>query len=112
MKIYNKKEFYELPENTLYVDYEPYVFYDFKIKGKSIRNDEGKYIDFFYCPLLQFKNQDCQDYFQCQLDKYEHVPLNIEYIERDALFNDEDKYAVFDKEDILALINTLKGVLK
>jgi hypothetical protein len=113
MRIVDRKAFLSLPPNTLYCKYSSLGSYgDVCIKtGVSGRND------WYYSELTGWVVgvENSQEYFNTmQLAEKEgkefRFDLNIEA--RDGLYEEDEMFAVFDKEDISRMINKLNQLIK
>ena len=113
MKIVNKMEFYALPKGTLYSDYSPYIFNDLKVKQSTIY-DESKPIDFIYESLIGNIDADSSGHFVDMLDDAEKnknsLPMDFECSERDGLFEEEQLFAIYEKNDLEDFIKKLKSL--
>jgi len=108
MKIVNRKEFLECKEGTLFSKYEPCVFEFLCIKGKTI----GECNDFFYQSIHNSISCNNSDEFMELLEKSkkEKISLKMDFnIEgRDACFDDYQLFVIWEKEDVIKLIERLK----
>jgi len=106
MKIINRKDFLKLPANTLYQDYRPCIFGSLSIKGDSIGE-----IDFWQANLEScidcFDTGDMVDTLNNAEKTGESIKLDIGIESREAMFDDKQLYAVWEKHDVLALIDAL-----
>jgi len=108
MKIINREEFLRLPENTLYSKYTPYIIEKFEIKGEST-----EYGDFY-------SQQIVDGFDECEYSKaLEYAEQNGSSVKmyfycpgRDDCMNEDQLFAVWDNEDVLALIERLKLCVK
>lgn len=112
MKVVNRKEFLEL-ENVLYCKYTSLgVCEGVSIKEGTV-NYKGKNIDFFYIPLFGSYGLDFFQY--CALrPAFDGGEINIpmEFVgERDGLFEEDEKYLIFEKEDIRLAIKALQELV-
>jgi len=98
MKIVSKQEFYKLPSGTLYSDYNPCIFDGLKIKGDTI--GDGSPIDYFY--------QDLIGNVEATSDPRD-IAFMLDFCceERDGLYDNNATYAIYAKEEILALANKI-----
>jgi hypothetical protein len=110
MKIVDLAEFLKQPEGTVFSKYEPCVFGDICVKGKSHEND------FYYQPLNGAIKADSITNFYDNLAYIEvnkteiELDFNHPFIER--TFNkDEQRFAVWSKEDVLQLAKRLELAL-
>ena len=119
MKIYNLKEFLKLPENTLYCEYNDdinsYVALDhFQLKGETLLTDKKEPWDFMTTRHLS-KSFDATDYVEeekiwLSLEENKEVPLSLEF-NRDASYDPDQLYLVYDKKDVTTLISALQKCL-
>jgi len=112
MKIITKQEFYKLPAGTLYCDYQPYAFGELKIKGETIIID-GEPIDHRYGNLrgqVFEGDRQAEDILDEALRTRKDIVMEIVDQEdwRDGLYNEEQLYAVYSKEEIKGLIKILE----
>jgi len=113
MKIVNKNEFYLLPAGTLYSNYERYGF-----KGLMVKQDtlyyENKPIDFLYDDLIGNIDVQNSDEFIDKLDEAEinktSLTLDFDCTERDGLYEDEQMFAIYEKNDLKCFIEKLKTI--
>lgn len=114
MKIVNAEEFLKLPEFTLYCKYEPCIYQgNMCIKLESIY-DGDESIDFFYQTIDQVQHQDSDDWFE-KLDEMEEkgssFPVDKENSSRDGCYDKDQLYMIYEKEDVLAIIEMLISCL-
>lgn len=114
MKIVNKEEFYNLPKGAVYSDYEPCVFSGLYIKQGNIHS-RTEPIDFVYKDLIGNIDSDDTNHFVGILDdaliNKSSLPLHFNSMERDGLFDSNQLFAVYEKEDLEELIKELKNSL-
>ena len=106
MKIVDRKTFIDFPENTLFSKWEPCNFGPLTIKGKSWEQD--------------FLKQQIADTVKCNdsvgfVDLCYHaartgesISLDFDCQGRDGMFDNKQLFAVWEREDVLALIERLK----
>lgn len=115
MKIINKSEFYALPIDTLYSDYDPCCFRDLKIKKETLYSHNIP-IDFCYKSLIGNVNynntSEYIDLLEEAKNKKLSIKLDFECEERDGLYKKEQFFAVYEKEDVLLFIKELQGLIK
>ena len=107
MRIVNRKEFLAMPSGTVYCKYERMgIMGDLCIKYKSLPSD------WYYLAIADF--DDCNDSveFTEKLDQMEKdskvsYPLNCDTTERDGLFEDDEKFMVYEDIDVMHMINIL-----
>lgn len=113
MKILNRDKFIQLPENTLYTEYQPCNFGNLTIKGTSMIWDHGN----------DYQTQEIHDAIKCGgsdeffdiLDKAEKseesMEMDFDCQGRDGCYEMDQLYAVWEKKDIEQLIDRLKKCL-
>ena len=106
MRIVNRKEFLELPSGTVFSKYKPCIFDGLYIKSYSIGTN-----DFLYQSLIG--NIKCSDGVEFSdilfsaVEKQSNIELDFELPERDGLFDDEQLFAIYSKDDVTELVITL-----
>lgn len=114
MKIVNKKEFYELPNGTLYSHYDPCVFSGLMIKGDTIRKrlSESPF-DFYYEDLIgNVEYDDSGEFVDTITEAKENktvFALDFECVQRDGLYEDNALYAVYSSEEVALLSNKIQN---
>lgn len=113
MRIVNRKTFLELPANTLFAKYEPYVFGPLEIKGETCFVDGAAINDFSTTgPLAEAI--DCMSSHELvellrEAEMFGNsVDMDFAAEGRDGLFEDGQLFAVFDSADVSKLIERLK----
>lgn len=110
MRIVDKKEFLTLPEGTVYSGYQPCVFDGLFIKGETWDND---FLENNLIAELDCSGSDERfDILSKVENTGESFKLDFDCYGREGLFDDEMKYAVYEKEDVEGLIKTLQESLK
>ena len=107
MKIYKYKEFKKLPIGTLFSYYKHCSFRDIFIKESS--KDYGD-IDFMYSSIVgAIEDESSEDFVdKCEkMENGESVSVDFDSVEREGLFDEEQLYAVYEKEDVEKLIDRL-----
>ena len=105
MKIYKRSEFLKLPEGTIFTKFN--------------QNDNRLYCKTtsFECMDTDWGEQDLITEIDIPLHKYdnieqlEHFDTDLNLCGRNGMFNDEDKFIVWDKKDITKLRDYLTHVL-
>jgi hypothetical protein len=108
MRIVSKKEFMKLPIGTVWSYYEPCVFRDLNIKVSDLSEWET---DFLYDGVIgKIDVQSSEDFTnKCELmEKGESVPMDFEQTSREGLFDDDQLFAIYEKEDVEKLIIRLQ----
>ena len=104
MKIVDLKAFRDLPEGTIASKYDPCIFGDLFIKGRTME------VDFILTYLTNEIEANSSDERFDKLDaceKGESVAMSFDESMRDGCFDDDQLFAVWDKPDIEGLIATL-----
>lgn len=106
MKIVNLEQFLKMPNGTVFSKYEPCYF-----NGLMIKDMNSGEIDFYYMSLIgNVDSTHTGDFF----DKCEEaqktgrsLKLDFDVIERNAMYNKNQLFAVYEKEDIEGLVKSL-----
>jgi hypothetical protein len=114
MKIVTRAQFMEYPAETVFCTYAPCYFGDLQIKGDTIISD-GKPIDWFYQPIsdaVEAKDSgEWADKLITSAKSGESLTFDFECESRDGLFEDEQLYAVWEPQDVAALVKRLQRCL-
>jgi len=106
MKIVNRKTFLALPENTIFSKYDSYCFGNLCIKDETWSND------FIFLSFHDaIKNESSSEFFDILKEKSktgEHIEMDFESYGRDGFFDEDQLFAIWEKEDIVNLIEILK----
>ena len=105
MKLVNYREFLTLPSGTLFSKYEPFVFGPLCIKEASIPHD------FFYQSLvdsIQFTGEPTDAFRQLG----EEIPVDMNLLERDGYFDEDQLFVVWSHTDVDQLIKRLQSTQK
>ena len=109
MKIINRKEFLEMPKGTVYSKFEPCIFGDICIKEESLEND------WFYQDIVDAIDVNDSGEFGevlCRAEKTrESIPMDFYCISRDGLFDNDQLFSVWEKKDVVALIERLRHTI-
>lgn len=104
MKILNRKEFLLLPENTLFAKYHPCVIGELAIKGETFGND-------FYVQSIadSIEANDTGEFIEklAAAENGEDIRLDLNCEGRDGMFDDDQLFMVYDKQDVEAIIKRL-----
>lgn len=100
MRIVDRKTFLQLPKGTVYSKFNPSIFYELNVKTSNPEDEWGN--DWVHIPLIEGfikgdRNHIDYDYFEFDLD------CSV----RDGSYEEEQLFAVYDKNDILKLIARL-----
>ena len=102
-KIINRTDFLKMPANTIYREYKPCIMGDLEIKGDSLEND-------FWVQRLDDTNTDDVEEMIKMLDSGV-VEFDLECESRDAMFNDDQLYLVYERKDVEQLFNRISECL-
>lgn len=121
MKIVNAEEFLKLPKFTLYCEYMPCVYEsNMCIKLESLYSEychdmpDGVYMDFFYQTIDTVENKGSEDWLK-KLDEMKEkgssFPVDKDNSSRDGGYDNDQLYMIYEKEDVIAIIEMLKQCL-
>ena len=109
MKIVNRKIFLKLPAGVLFSKYVPCIFDDLCIKGDTSGEN-----DFWAQPIAGAVACNDTDEFIDVLNAAEsgsRFALDFECEYRDGLFDADQLFAVWELQDVIALISRLQKLL-
>ena len=109
MKIVDRKTFMELPAGTLCAEGEPAVFGDLFFKGETLRRDNGVPFDYLRIGLYAFDHSQWDDMFENGTSRYFNT---AESHIRDACFNLDARYLVFEKYDLECLKDLIEKAIE
>jgi len=104
MKIIKRDGFLQLPTGTIYCKYQPCVFDSLCVKGETLGNN------YWYFSELH-GNIDTGDDNYIEESTYGNLRNDTEELYRDGLCDEEQLFAVYDKDDIIQLIDKLQECL-
>lgn len=115
MRIVDRKTFLDMPAGILFSKYQPHYFTELSIKGESWlgSSSPGVYGDFISLDLLGIHGKNWEgggDYFdwlEAMISGSPSGPLDFECGGRDALFDADQLFAVWEKPDIEGLMRLL-----
>lgn len=114
MKIVDRKTFLAMPSEVLFAKYAPCYFEALMIKGDTISHD-GSDIDFFYQDIVSaIKSTGSDDW----TNKLFHsaatsgnLAMDFDCQGRDGCFEADQLFAVFEPQDVVALIARLQRTI-
>lgn len=108
MKLLNRTEFLEMPENTLFSNYDNGNIEGLNIKGESLSND------FCYGDIIFSVENNGNDLFYVidEIERGKSFPVDLNSYAREGLFDDSLQYIVWENDDIKALISKLNKCVK
>lgn len=113
MRIVDRKTFLSMPNGTVYCKFDPAIFRDMAVKEGVI----GESSDFLYQDLTpaQFEgDRGSEDHFDTLLAMQESgksAALEFNCTSRDGLFDADQLFAVFERQDVERLIACLQEAL-
>lgn len=120
MKILNRKDFLALPKGVLYSNYNEYTreVYELHIKDETSVSPEGvddwvfldlggSPTDYNYYPSSEQRGKEHRD----SLKNGTSFDFEYDGYERDGNYNEEEFFAVYEKEDLTKLIDLLGGLI-
>jgi len=108
MKIVNRDTFLSMPPNTVYANYKPCFFGEICIKGETLNND------FSFQSLLNIKSESSEEFISILEDARANgnsFQLDLDCEGRDGLFDKDQLFAIFEKQDVIMLIDRLSECL-
>lgn len=120
MRIVGFREFLQLPDGTVYADFDPMIFSGLNVKRDSLKNsDESGRIycnDFLYdsihCAVeSDSSGQRVDMMFDAMKDSSKSLSLDYDCTSRDGLYDAGHLFAVFEKQDVIGLIEKLQWAL-
>lgn len=110
MRIVNREEFLKLPSDTLFSLYTPQYFGEIMIKGDTIWPNDFRYQDINEAVDCRSSNEFTEILYSAE-EKGTSFKMNFERWSRDGLYDNDQLYAVWDDEDVKALIVRLNKVV-
>lgn len=111
MKIVDRQTFLALPANTLYSKYEPCIFSDIQIKGNTCTSGNDFYYQDIASAIENESSEDFWDTLKLALENKVSLTMDFEYEGRDCLYDAKQLFAVWEKQDVVKLINRLQECL-
>jgi hypothetical protein len=125
MKIYNKKEFFKLQTPIIFSRYIDGTFQGLYYCTDFLQGERGEFIDYVTVDLLCAgimpkltdetlksyklrKQHQPDDFGYAFIESGSEFELDLDCGGRDGLFDDEEKFVVYHKADLLSLINKLQ----
>ncbi|MES2864097.1 MAG: hypothetical protein V4666_08265 [Bacteroidota bacterium] len=112
MKVVNKNTFYDLPSGTVYSMYEPMNIFGLKIKGNTLRHGHNNLpYDYTYVDLVgNVLHDSSEEYFDLMNNLVigeTSFHLDFECHERDGMFEPKEMFCIYERADLIGLINKL-----
>jgi hypothetical protein len=117
MKIVDYNTFTNMPKGTIYSVYEPCYFSNPKIKHDVISHEKDGFInDWFYQELINNPDWDEAPEYGIEsvckeLENGKSIKPDFNCITRDAMFDYDRKFLIYEKEDIQLFIDKLQSLL-
>ena len=114
MRIVDREAFLAMPAGTVFSKYEPCIFGNLEIKGESNANAQGVLIDFWSQDLVGALQADTTEEFEEACDHAaagESIQMDLESQGRDGLYDRDQLFAVWEPDDVRALIMRLQRAL-
>lgn len=114
MRIVDRKTFLAMPVGTVFAKYDPSIIREPMVKFDSSAFN-GELIDFYYASLTD--EVDCSGSFERDgiMDAAEHegVPFALHFNTqcRDGMYDADQLFAVWDRDDVVGLIARLQLAL-
>lgn len=108
MRIYKFKDFIKLPVGTVWSYYTPCVF-----GGLNVKCSDDSYMDFDFLfdeIVGAFKDRHDGSVFDL-LDSGGSVDMDFNSTVREGMFDENQLYAVYEKEDLAMLVKRLSDAL-
>ncbi|WP_273808461.1 MULTISPECIES: hypothetical protein [unclassified Pseudomonas] len=114
MCIVDREAFLAMPAGTVFSKYEPCIFGNLEIKGESNANMQGVLIDFWSQDLAGALQADSTEEFEEACDcaaAGENIQMHLESQRWDGLYDRDQLFAVWESDDVRALIVRLQQAL-
>jgi len=111
MKILSRADFMELPAGTIYAKGQPWCFGNINIKGDTIYTP--KPIDWCYldpCWIEAHDSGEAGDRLDEMAATGASYPMQ-ESFGRDGCFDDDDLFLVFERDDLVSLLDHVSNAL-
>jgi len=111
MRIVDRQTFLAMPAGTVFSKYEPCVFGNLEIKGESTTRAQGEFVDFWSQDLAGALKAESSDAYLDACDAAEagqSIAIDLDCQSRDGLYEQGQLFAVWEQEDIQALIQRLQ----
>lgn len=106
MRIVDRKTFLGLPPGIVFNFYEPQIFDGLHIKGISYDND-FRYIDLIGNVKAESLDEQHHILFEVA-EQGSPFDLDFDDTDRDGMFNDNQLFAIYSRDDLVGLIGALR----
>ncbi len=106
MKIVNIETFRGLPDGTLFMKYEPCIFGDLRVKVETL---DSYFLFEAITDEVEASGSDklFNKLFAAENDSTMSLKMDFDVTDRDGLYEAEQLFAVYEKDDIIGLIDKL-----
>ena len=111
MKILNRQQFLDTPAGTLFSYNDGDTFYDLNVKTSDKEHWETDFIFFNLIGSFEYKNSGEYDTVIDNLVSGASIPAVFYNTSREGLFDKEQLFLVYDKDDIAKMISVLLELL-
>ncbi len=114
MRIVDRKTFLAPPAGTIFCKFEPDIFGNLEIKGDSTTDAQGALVDFWAQDLAgAIKAENTAEYMDAcdRAVAGESISLDFNSQGRDGLYRLDQLFAVWDPDNVRALIQRLQRAL-
>lgn len=109
MRIVNRKTFLQLPAGTVFSKYSPCIFGDLSIKGDTVSND------FLVQDIVGSIDSETDSGYYDKINASEKdgvsLKMDFDVMGRDGLFDDDQLFAIWERDDVIGLRDRLKDAL-
>lgn len=111
MKIVNREEFLKLPSDTLFSLYTPSYFGEITIKGDTILPNDFRYQDINEAVDCR-SSEEFSTILHSAQENGTSFKMDFQCWSRDGLYDNDQLYAVWDNDDVKALIVRLNKIIE
>lgn len=110
MKIVDRKTFLAMPEGFVFQKFEPMIFGDIEIRNDVLQPNEKFSGDYYSTELTTRPDCDVDDVFS-SIENGTSFDMSFITQCRDAAYDVEEKFAVWERKDVEGLIERLQRSL-
>jgi hypothetical protein len=107
MRIVSRNEFLALPPGTVYCKY-----WSLGILGDICIKEETVHGDWWFQSLTKTDAKNTEEFDLAENSSSYEINLDLNCLDRDGFFEEEDKFAVFNDNDVRQIINVLQETLE
>lgn len=112
MRIINRKEFVALPPGTLFMKYCPLCFDQLCIKDDTINGGQDFCVNDVTNTILCGGSREMQDILFTKGESGESIKMDFNAAGRDGCYDEDQLFAIYEREDVLGLLGVLTTCLK